>query len=471
MARPPQQTVALESITTPPMDVVEDVVDGDLHASEDQLQAAADALNAAQDGPVDPETLEAHNPAPRGIDPAPARLPDAIARRKEIADRAAAARMDDMVAGAGVGPTTSADQLLDEAGNPLNMNAQNLYYGEFGTGNQNFMGEDLQPIEPEPAPTPEPPAHEPGMDAGDMFTVKVDGEEQQVTREDLIRSYQKDAAASRRLNEATELLKQAQNAAAANLNGQPTAQPSPQADPQQTDPTDELSFDDMDFAGLAEKIQLGETSEGAAALKDMVTQVVARAQQSGPQAPNLDIGTMTTAVRDRIESDTALNQFKNDFPEIVQDDQLYAYAGQHAVEAMIEDFVANGADEAMVAQARANPQQAINAHRAARLSGQFQGLRSPSEIYKQAGERTRDWVTKLTGQPTPNENPAGDPNVPPTNVRRNLPPRAQRARTAQQSPTLRQAPAQTPQEAPRQKTRSEKIAEMKRARGQMPAGL
>lgn len=471
MARPPQQTVALDPTPAPPMDVVEDVLDGDgPQPSDDQLQAAANALNAAADGPVDPETLDAHTPpAPQSVDPTPPRIPDSILRRKEIADRAAAARMDDMVAGAGVGPTTSADQLLDEAGNPLNMNSQNLYYGEFGQADQNFMGDQLQPIEPAPAPTPEPPAPEPGMDAGDMFTVKVDGEEQQVTREDLIRSYQKDAAASRRLNEATELLKQAQNAAAANLNGQPTAQPSPQADPQQDAPTDELSFDDMDFAGLAEKIQLGETSEGAAALKDMVTQVVARAQQSGQQTPNLDIGTMTTAVRDRIESDTALNNFKTEYPEIVADDQLYAYAGQHAVEAMIEDFVANGADENMVAQARANPQQAINAHRAARLSGQFSGLRSPQEIYKQAGDRTREWVTKLTGQdPTPQPNP----NVPTPNVQqRTMPPRAERARTAQQSPTLRQAPAQTPQETPRPKTRSEKIAEMKRARGQFPAGM
>ncbi len=42
-----------------------------------------------------------------------------------------------------------------------------------------------------------------------VHTLKVDGEERTVTDDELIRSYQKNAAADRRLEEATQLLRQA----------------------------------------------------------------------------------------------------------------------------------------------------------------------------------------------------------------------------------------------------------------------
>jgi len=443
-----------------PQDHVEEITDGGGEVSREQLQAAADQLNSAAGGEPPPQqTKEVIPPAPE--------LPPSVSKRLEITNRQAANRMKDMVEGVGFGPVG------DEAPDPSqDLTSQRLYMGEFGDDSKNFMGETIPPAPEAPAPAPDAapsiPAQEPGVDDGDLVTVKVGGVETQVSQSELIRNYQVGQAADQRLSEATELLRNAQGVAAASLS--PTsAPPVNEAEAElPTETTSEPGLDDIDFAAITEKIQLGETNEGAEALKDLVVQVAGKIgrQDNAPVDPAALVEQAAHVVRDRTQSEAALKTFEETYPDIVADPQLYQLASRNAVDAMIEDFETCGADPEMIAFAKANPAQAANAHRAMRTSGRFEDLRNPEQLYVEAGNRTRDWMAKISGQ----QAPTGEVLQPTVSGQPAPPPRRERARNAQQSPAQRQAPPAPPQQQPVAKTPSQVIAEMKRARGQFPAG-
>ncbi|MCP5019675.1 MAG: hypothetical protein GY938_30980, partial [Ketobacter sp.] len=90
----------------------------------EQLQQAADELNSADDMPP-PDSRDQVIERP---------LPPSVLNRKEITDRQAAARKNDMVEGQGLGPSD------DVQAEELNLNAQNIHYGDFGSKDKNFMG-------------------------------------------------------------------------------------------------------------------------------------------------------------------------------------------------------------------------------------------------------------------------------------------------------------------------------------------
>ena len=438
--------------SSPGDDLTEDVIDGE--ATPEQLQEAADALNGVTEAPAEPAPYE---PPMSSADKA----------RQDIAEKNRERRMAEMVEGAGVGPDDNAENTgLDDD----QLNQERLYYGDLGSENKNFMGEDIVPADAQLEPVTPAPTVEPGADAGDLVTVTVDGQEQQISQQELVRNFQINQAAEKRMQEATHLLQQAQSVAAAQL--QPTATADAQAtdsdqSPTEPAPTNADVLDGIDFAAISEKIQLGETEEGANALKDLVVQVMSRTAPSQDAAqvnPADQIEHVVTAVQDRQQSDAARREFEENFADIVSDPHLNRMSQAHAHEAIIEDFAANGADENMIAMARANPAQAFNAHRAMRLSGQFPELKNPHQLYQEAGTRTRSWLEGISGG-TPNPNPVVNTGAPRPEV-----PRDQRQRAAQQSPGRRQQPPRQRQQAPAVKTPSQVIQEMKVARGQYPAG-
>ncbi|MCP5014624.1 MAG: hypothetical protein GY938_04995 [Ketobacter sp.] len=365
-----------------------------------------------------------------------------------------------MVEGQGLGPSD------DGQSEELNLNAQNIHYGDFGSKDKNFMGDSLgAPPQENPVRQP-PPAPEPGA-VGELVTVKVDGVEKQVSQSELIRAFQMNEAADKRLNDATQILQQAQGVAAASL--QPTATtPAHQteADLSPTEPTVEPGLDDIDFAGIAENIQLGETNDGASALKDLATQIVARQRQDNAQSldPAAFGEQVASIVQERTRSENARIAFEQNYPDIANDPELYSMAKRSALDLVIEDFVANGANDEMVDFSRKNPQRAMDAHRLLRSSGSMENLRSSDDVYTESGNRTRSWLAKASGNPgqanTLHENnPAPTPLIP----------RSERARAAQQSPQVRQAPATPAPQAEKVKSPSDIIQSMKRGRGQLSA--
>lgn len=159
-----------------------------------------------------------------------------------------------------------------------------------------------QLVDPEPAPVP----------AG--RTVKIDGEERIVSDDELIRSYQKNQAADRRLEEAAQLLRQA-NERAAQLEAQiqkPQEQPTPT--PVAADFRDEVK------STLA--VIYGGDEEAAT---EALTKLLAKTRggdQPTPQPVQLNVEELAEAVSEKLEFDTAFAKVKSDYPDLISDPNL-----------------------------------------------------------------------------------------------------------------------------------------------------
>lgn len=157
--------------------------------------------------------------------------------------------------------------------------------------------------------------------------VKIDGVEQEIPLEDVLRNYQKGSAADRRLEEATRLLKEAKAQAVIEPQQEQAVTP-PSAGP------DELK--------LAVKTALAKVFEGdEEAAADALTKVLAQQMLSQPaQAPqqNLDINVLAEQLQQRMDVKSAIDKVRTDYPEIISDpdlDQLTYLKVQHKEEAGI----------------------------------------------------------------------------------------------------------------------------------------
>jgi len=144
--------------------------------------------------------------------------------------------------------------------------------------------------------------------AGRRIRVKVDGVEQDVPLDEVLRSYQKGSAADRRLEEATRLLKEAQEQArqqiAPKLPQQETAVTPPQAGP-----------DELETAVKAALSNLYQGDDGAAA-KELASIIARSAQPATPVVPDLDVGTLANQLQQHLDVKSALQKIKDDYPDI-----------------------------------------------------------------------------------------------------------------------------------------------------------
>ena len=295
-------------------------------------------------------------------------------------------------------------------------------------GEAETEGEETPPLEPEDdRATREPLPDEP------LYTVKVDGQERQVPLSEITASYQIQAAAQNRLNQAAAIQRQTHETQQG-AQGQPAA-PAPVAQL----PSDQL--DGIDWNGVAEKLQYGEGDVAGNALKDLVVQLRDTGRGSGGAAPSADQVEMR--VLEKLEWTTALKQFGEDYSDILADEHVGRIAGsigRALYQQAIQDSYTNGTPR-----------------------------RPYYEIFKDAGEKTREWRNGLAAQQ------AGDSGTPKPNGEQpavNLSEeRGARKRAAPQPPTPRgKAPRASAgrEKAPKteEDIRREGIAEIKRARGQ-----
>lgn len=173
-----------------------------------------------------------------------------------------------------------------------------------------------QLVEPEPAPV--------------VKKVKIDGEERTVTEDELIRSYQKNQAADRRLEEAAQLLRAA-NERAAQLeaqiqNTQPAAQPITQEVP----------------AALKDEVKTtlsviygGDEEAATEALTNLLIKTRG-GDQPTPQIPQINVNAVVDAVSEKLAFDTAFATVKSDYPDLINDpnlEMLTAMRLQQAIDA------------------------------------------------------------------------------------------------------------------------------------------
>lgn len=138
--------------------------------------------------------------------------------------------------------------------------------------------------------------------------VKVDGEELELPLSEVVKSYQKDAAASKRLTEATRLLQIAEQRLAQNEN---TVNNQQQVD----DPAsaDEKEARRGKIKDAFSKLYEGDEDGAVEAMLQIVGETGAKATQQ------LDTSAIASQVRQQLDFESAYSETKQDYPEIFSD--------------------------------------------------------------------------------------------------------------------------------------------------------
>lgn len=155
---------------------------------------------------------------------------------------------------------------------------------------------------PEPEPEKEPEVQK--------IKVKVDGVEQEVDVDTLVRTFQKNSAADRRLEEATRLLREAEERAT-----QVAAAPEQQVV--------EKSSDDLraEAATIIDRMYDGDKDAAAEALIQLMSKAKG-GDQPTPAPVAVDEGEITDRVLARMAVNAAFEKVKTDYPEIITNPDL-----------------------------------------------------------------------------------------------------------------------------------------------------
>lgn len=192
--------------------------------------------------------------------------------------------------------------------------------------------EDIDPDNPDAdqialqAPAqPEPPAPR-------VSRIKVDGEERDVTDDELIRSYQKNVAADRRLEEASRLLREA-NERAAQLAAQVSAPP------QITQPESPSPDFQAEVKSVLSKLYEGDEENASAALAGLLMKT--RGGDQPTPSPSIDLNQLTLQIQENMAIDSAFASLKTDYPDLVNDPDL-----EELTASKVSRAIANGTPRA-----------------------------------------------------------------------------------------------------------------------------
>lgn len=145
------------------------------------------------------------------------------------------------------------------------------------------------------------------------FKVKVDGVEQEVSAEDLIRSYQKNLAADRRLEEATRILRDAEQLAA-------------QQQVAEQEITQEVAQEGLRESLRKEASKMvstwydGDQEAATEALVDLFVKTKGGDQPTRRQ--EIDADVLAEQVLERMAFNSAVERVKSDYPDLVADSNL-----------------------------------------------------------------------------------------------------------------------------------------------------
>lgn len=220
------------------------------------------------------------------------------------------------------------------------------------------LAEQTKPAEPETEKPKEEVVGEKIDDAPRMVRVKIDGEEKDLSEADVIKGFQKDATASKRLEEAARKQKEldARETALTERERQIVAAQQAVKD-SPTPPAPE---------GDAVKEFLTAFYEGD---EEKTEQALRRLTAGRPPATHEpDLSSIVPAVKDQVkkelEAEKAVTEFTKDYKDIIDDPYLAKVA-----DAFFDAEIKDG--------------------------------KSFSEALKTAGNNTRDWIKKYTPEPAP----------------------------------------------------------------------
>ena len=310
---------------------------------------------------------------------------------------------------------------------------QNLREDGWEIPEEDDDGEEQDDGVPAGDPETQEPSGEETEDA-QMVEIVVDGQKTMVSVDDLKANYQMDSAARARLTEASAALNRAQEAERYWMNQAQTVQPEPTGDTGGEETAADL---DERYAAVVKGLQYGETDEGVAALKDLVNDL----RQQG--APEVTAGgtdaEIEFRVMERIEWNTALGTFGDEYSDILSNSSLAKLAGAIASETLAESYEDS--------RQRNLPRE------------------SYLDIFRRAGERTRETIRGYAGATD------SDTRTDPSKTVVDLSPERVEGKTASKTPSPRRKSSVPEGTAtPRPKTEAEKasdaVAAMRKARGQ-----
>lgn len=139
--------------------------------------------------------------------------------------------------------------------------------------------------------------------------VKVDGIEKEVTQDELVRTYQKNAAADQRLEEATRLLREAEARAA--------QAPAPQ---QFQTPAEPPADSKAKVKEALDKLYEGDADSAADLLGDLLAK--RGGDQPTPVAPVIDVDQIAAQLEEKLAINGAISKVQSDYPDILADRDL-----------------------------------------------------------------------------------------------------------------------------------------------------
>ena len=154
-------------------------------------------------------------------------------------------------------------------------------------------------------------------DPSTRVKVKVDGEEIELPLAEVVKSYQKDAAASKRLQEATRLMQIAEQAANKVAHGNDHADNSPATDVAKPE---EKELRVGRIKGIFSKLYEGDEEGAAEEMEQLIAQgagVVAPATQQQTIDPN----QIAAEVKQQLAFDSAYGEVQTDYPALFSNDE------------------------------------------------------------------------------------------------------------------------------------------------------
>ena len=171
-----------------------------------------------------------------------------------------------------------------------------------------FSDEPADDVQEDPQVTQQLDDQEQQEPGQSKFKVKVDGVELEVSAEDLIRTYQKNSAADRRLEEAARILREAEELAAQK-----------QVVEQEVAQGENKNLRD-EAANVLSKVYEGDQEAAAEALVSLLSKTKGGDQPTTRH--EIDEEALTNQVLERMAFNTAVERVKSDYPDIVADKNL-----------------------------------------------------------------------------------------------------------------------------------------------------
>lgn len=281
-----------------------------------------------------------------------------------------------------------------------------------------------------------------------LIKVKVEGVEREVRQSQLVREFQKNEAADKRLQEATNLLRQAQEATKDKpAADEPTGETTSKDGPDDSSTAD--SEVDEKLASIAEQIQVGDTKEAVEALKT----IIAEARKGYEPPKGIDeqqVNAAVLAARERERSQESLQTFASENPELKENKRLQVLMETEVTDVMKEQLKTAAqsegySDDDIATIDTLSQEQVVTAHRTMRTNGVIK--HDTGQVLVEAKER----LSKAHLWPTSGEKPTD---------------RSERKKNAQQQPGPRSKPAvPTSTKTPGVQSASEIVAEEQQARG------